>query len=246
MPVAQPQRADEGLSPDAHRVMLAGSIEGLRYPELCPNCGEGAADPLPVAKVFTYPRSGRFGGHGWGRRIAQATPLFCHRCYEKHRSEALPVTGMERLKSVVLSELAFPALGSAAFAVFLLHDQAGTLMRDFSRQWPMLAFIGGLLLIAVLCLRTAWVNNAYRRVPTQTQTSRAFDFGDNGDTAFQTTARTYAIRNGACAAALERLNAECSAELLGPAQRRRESWNFCVMAVIIAALAIAGHYAKVR
>jgi hypothetical protein len=173
MAVAQPQRGDEGLSQDAHRVMLAGSIEGLRYPQLCPNCGQGAADPVPIAKVFTYPRSGS-GGHGWGWRIAQATPLFCRRCYEKHRSEALPVTGMERLKSVVLAELAIPALAAAAFAIFLLHDQGARLLRDVPRQWPMLAFIGGLLLIALLCLRTAWVNNAHRRVPTQTQTSRAF------------------------------------------------------------------------
>jgi hypothetical protein len=245
MPVAQPQLRNEGLSPGAHRVMLAGPIEGLLYPQLCPNCGEGAADPLPIVKVFMFNR-GTHDDQGWRHRIAQATPLFCRRCHEKHRSEALPVTGMDRLKSVFLSELVIPAFGTAAFAMFLLYDKAGRLMRDLPGQWPLLAFIGGLLLIALLCLRTAWVNNAHRRVPKQTETSRAFDFGDNGDTSFQTTARTYAIRNGAYAAALERLNAERSADLLGPTQHRRESWNFWVTAVIIAALALAGHFIKTR
>jgi hypothetical protein len=92
---------------------------------------------------------------------------------------------------VVFSELAIPGFGMAAFALFLLVDTRGGLMRDLSRQWPVLAFISGLLLVAALCLRTAWNNNAHRRVPRQSLTSQAFDFGDDDDSPFRTTARTY-------------------------------------------------------
>ncbi len=245
MPIAQPQLRDDDLSPDAHRVLLAGSIDSLRYPPLCPHCGAAAADPLPIAKVFMY-NHGHTADAGWRYRIAQATPLFCRSCLARHRSEAVPVTGMDRLKSVVFSELAIPGFGTATFALFLLHDKAASLLRDVPRQWPVLAFIAVLLLVAVQCLRSAWADNAHRRVPRQTETSRAFDFGDNGDSPFGTTARTYAIRNGEHAAALERLNAGRSAGLLGPAQRRRESLAFWVTAAIIAALALAAHYVRIR
>ncbi len=244
MPVAQPQLRNNDLSPDAHRVLLAGSIDGLRYPPLCPCCGAAAADPLPIAKGFMYNR-GDTDDAGWRYRIAQATPLFCRSCLDRHRSEAVPVTGMDRLKSVIFSELAIPGFGTAAFTLFLLHDKAATLLRDVPRQWPVLAFIGGLLLVAAQCLRSAWANNAHRRMPMQTETSRAFDFGDNGDSPFETTARTYAIRNGEHAAALKRLNAERSAGLLGPTQRRRESRASWVTAAVIAALALAAHYVRI-
>ena len=40
MSIAQPQLRDSELALDAHRVVLAGSIEGLHYPEICPNYGQ--------------------------------------------------------------------------------------------------------------------------------------------------------------------------------------------------------------
>lgn len=108
----------------------------------------------------------------------------------------------------------------------------------------MLAFIGGLMFMSVLCLRTAWASNAHRRVPRQTATSRAFDFGDDYTSPYQTTARTYAIRNGEHAAALATMNAELNAVLLGPAQRLRESRAFWITAAIVAALTLSGLYFK--
>jgi hypothetical protein len=241
MPVAEPQLRNEGLAKDAHHVMLAGVINGLQYPPFCPNCGAAAADKLPIAKVFMHNHGGS-DEEGWRYRIAKVTPLFCRPCLDRHRAEAVAVTGLDRIKSVVFSELAIPGIGTAAFAVFLLVDTRGRLMRDLGREWPILTFIGGLLLIAALCFRTAWENNAHRRVPRQTPTSQAFDFGDNDDSPFQTTARTYAVRNAACAEALARLNGEASSKLLGPLQRRREARAFWVTAAVIAALALGAHF----
>ena len=245
MPIAQPQLRDSELALDAHRVVLAGSIEGLRYPEICPNCGAVAAAPLTITKVFQY-NHGHTDDAGWQYRLARAAPLFCRDCLAHHRSETVSVTTIDKLKSVVFSELAIPGFGTAAFAFFLLHDKGPTFLLNLSRNWPVLAFIGGLLLIAVLCLRTAWTNNAHRRVPRQTATSRAFDFGDDYTSPFQTTGRTYAIRNGEHAAFLAKMNAERGAVLLGPTQRRRESLAFWITAAIIAALALAGYYLQTR
>ena len=64
MPVAQPQLLNSELAPDAHRLVLAGSIEGLLYPEICPNCGAAAADALPRTKVFQY-NQGDTHDAGW-------------------------------------------------------------------------------------------------------------------------------------------------------------------------------------
>jgi hypothetical protein len=191
MPVAEPQLNDRGFPADAHRVVLAGSIEGLQFPPLCSNCAAPAAGPLPVAKVFQY-NYGSTDDGGWRYRITRAAPLFCRDCIARHQAEAVPVTGIDRLRSVVFSELAIPALGTATFALFLLRDMGAKPWRNLSRDWPLLALVAGPLLIAAFCLRTAWQNNALRRVPRQTPTSSAFDFGDNEDSPFQTTARTYA------------------------------------------------------
>lgn len=243
MPVAEPQLLNEGLSRAAHCVTLAGPVGGLRYPPLCPNCGATAADKLPITKVFMHNRGGSDDA-GWDYRIAKAIPLFCRRCLDRHWAEAVPVTSLDRIRSVVFSELAIPGIGTAAFALFLLVDMRGKLMRDLSREWPLLALIVGLLLIAALCFRTAWTNNAHRRVPRQTLISKTFDFGDSDDSPFRTTVRTYAVRNAACAEAFGRLNANTSATLLGPVQRRRESRRFWITAAVIAAIALCAYLLK--
>lgn len=242
MPVAQPQLGNEGLSASAHRVLLAGSVEGLQHPPLCPNCGAAAARPLPITKVFMYNDG---DDSGWGYRTARATPLFCDACILRHQGEAVPVTIIDRLKSAILTELAILGVGTAVFGLFVLSEQAAAILRDVRRQWPILILVGVLLLVAVLCLRAAWTGNTHRRVPRQTDTSQAFDFGDNGDSSFRTTSRTYAIRDADCAKAFERLNAERSGAWLGPTQRRREQRAFWITAALIAVLALAMYYVGV-
>ena len=240
MAVAAPQLGDDGLSPTAERVALAGPIGGLRYPPACPNCGGPATGKLPVTKVFQY-NHGTEDDSGWAYRTASATPLFCSPCLARHRAERVPVTLGDRLKSCLLTELALPAVGSAAFGLFLANDNLTRIMRDPRREWPLLALILALLGLALLCLRLAWTANAHRRVERQTPTSRAFDFGDDATTIYRTSARTYAIRDPGYAAALLALNQARSAELLGPAQQRRENRTFWITAIIVVALALGGY-----
>lgn len=243
MPVAQPQHGHQDLPPDAHRVLLAGSIEGLHFPKLCPDCGAVAADPLSITKVFMY---NHHDDSGWRYRVATATPLFCRTCISHHRAQALPVTSIDRLKSLIFTELAIPAFGLSAFGLFLLKETAPHIIRNVQLEWPLLAIIGLFFLLAILCLRTAWQNNAHRRLPVQTQISRAFDFGDNDTSMYQTTSRTYAIRDAGYARQFEQLNAERSAALLGPEQKRRERKAFWITAAIVATVALVAHYIRFR
>jgi hypothetical protein len=245
LPVAHPNLGDQGLSPNTHRVLLAGPVEGLQHPPLCPNCGAASDNPLPITKVFMYNYGGDDDG-GWRYRMARATPLFCDACIHRHQCEAVPVTNADRLKSVILTELAIPGFGLAAFGLFVLNNTAAGVLRDFARQWPILILVGALFLMALLYLRASWTNNAHRRVPMQTNTSQAFDFGDDGDTSFRTTLRTYALRNADHAEAFKRLNAERSSVLLGPTQRRRENRRFWITAAVIMLLALVMYYVRVH
>lgn len=240
MAVAEPQLGEDGLSPEAQHVALAGPIGGLRYPPACPNCGEPATMRLPIAKVFRY-NHGPGDDAPWSSRTASAAPLFCPACLARHRAEQVPVTLVDRLKSCLLTELALPALGAAAFGLFLANANLARIMRDPQQEWPLLAMVLAPLCLGLLCLRLAWTTNAHRRVERQTPTSRAFDFGDDATTIYRTSARTYAIRDPGYARALHELNEARSAELLGPGQRRRENRTFWITAIVVVALALAGY-----
>ena len=181
---------------------------------------------------------------GWRYRLARATPLFCGACIQRHHGEVLPVTGIDRLKSIILTELTIPGFGLAAFGSFLLGNTAAGILRDPARQWPLLLLIGVLFLTALVCFSLSWTGNAHRRVPMQTDTSQAFDFGDNDDSPFRTTSRTYAIRNAKHAEAFKQLNAVRSSALLGPAQRRRESQRFLIIAAVVLLIALAMYYVQ--
>ncbi|MET0225733.1 MAG: hypothetical protein ABW187_04760 [Dokdonella sp.] len=223
------------------RALLAGSIEGVTYPDRCPHCMAAATVPIAITKVFQYhPNDEGNGGGGWQYRIAEAAPLFCAACAQRHHAETLPVTAADRLKSVLLTQLALPGFGTLALGLFLLSETATKIARNPAREWLLLVIIGVLLLIGVSCLRAAWTGNAHRRVPRQTATSLAFDFGDDASTAFQTVPRTYAFGHPDYAASFTALNEQRSRTLLGPKQRHRENLRTMVTALIVAALAALG------
>lgn len=133
------------------------------------------------------------------------------------------------MKSVVFSELAVPGFLTAAFALFLIGDELGDFLAEPRREWPMIAFAALLGIVSCLCFRAAASKNAHRRVAALTRIQRAFDFGDDGSTAFATIQRTYAIRDEASGEAFERLNAARSAALTSPEAKVRENrrtWAF--------------------
>ena len=226
MAVIQPELGTEGLADGGHRILLAGPIEALAYPPLCPNCGAQATQRLPVVKVFMFNNQ---NDGPWQHRIARADPLFCAECVRRHRSEHRPITAAERLKSIVFSELAFPGFLTAAFALFLIKEGIGDALRDAGRGGPLFAFAAILALVSWLCFRAAASRTAHRRIPALTSIQRAFDFGDDGTTAFTTIQRSYVIRNPHSAEAFERLNAARSEALTGPeakARDNRRTWLF--------------------
>ncbi|QAY77807.1 hypothetical protein [Sphingosinicella sp. BN140058] len=226
MAVIRPELGTEGLAEDAHRIRLAGRIETLLYPPLCPNCGHRATETLPITKVFQF----NHGDDGpWQYRIAHAAPLFCTDCIRRHQAEWQPLTRAERVKSVVVSELALPGFLTAAFALFLLGDSLREFIEEPGREWPMIAFAALLGFVSWLCFRAAASSNAHRRVAAVSSIQRAFDFGDDDSTVFATIQRTYAIRDEGSAEAFERLNAARSAALTSPeakARENRRTWTF--------------------
>ncbi len=201
--VAQPQLGNEGLLPDAYQVIIAKPIDRLAYPPVCPCCGAPATTALNIAKPFMFSPG---GDTGWGHRVAQAQPLFCTDCLARHCALAVPVTDRDRLASLWPQELLIPAFGLGLFGSFIFLGGAPAFLRNPSGEWPRIAFAGLMILIALHCARSVWREGAYKRVATQTAVSVSFDFGDDDDSAFQKTARIYAIRNADYAIAFDRLN----------------------------------------
>ena len=100
---------------------LAGLIAELSYPPLCPNCGSAANTPLPIPKVFKFDHGGESPG---GNRIAEANPLFCNPCIERHRLEAPRPGLIDILETAVFSEAIIPAaapLGVARISADIGH-----------------------------------------------------------------------------------------------------------------------------
>lgn len=242
MAVAGSQLGDMDLDPAAIRVSLAGSLAGLRYPPICPNCEAPATVPVAVTKVFSWNHNdyGDSSGSGWKYRIAQAEPLFCTSCAARHYTQEQPVTTLDKLKTVLMTELALPGIGTLAFGLFLLKETGAKIVRDPAGQWLLLTIVVVLLSIGALCLRSAWLSNDHRRIPRQTAISRAFDFGDDGSNAFTTQLRTYAFRSAAYADAFGALNADRSAVARGPQQRVSENKRTFVVAAIVIAIATIG------
>jgi hypothetical protein len=201
--VAQPELGNEGLLRDAHQVIIARPIDHIAYPTICPCCGAPATTALSIAKPFMFSPG---GDSGWGHRVAQAHPLFCNDCLARHRALVVPVTDLDRLASLWSQELLIPAFGLGLFGGFIFLGGALAFLRNPSGEWPRIAFAGLMILIGLHCARSAWRAGAYRRVATQTPVSACFDFGDDDNSAFQKTARTYAIRNRDYAIAFDRLN----------------------------------------
>lgn len=205
MVVATALLGNEGLMSPSNRVMVSGSIADLAYPPICPNCGADARRPLLIAKPFMF-SSG--DDSGWSHRVAEARPLFCEPCHTRHVSEVLPVTVADRLKSLLSQSLLFSALGLGAFGGLIAVNRAVQFMTDPAGEWPIIALAGVMLMTGWYCAQIAWREGLWARIPVLTATSAAFDFGDDDGSAFQKTARTYAIRNAACASAFEKINAK--------------------------------------
>jgi len=214
---------------------VAGPIEGLSYPPLCPSCGAAASTALAIPKVFWFDPGGDTPG---GHRIAQANPLFCTSCVARHRAEALEPGLVAILTTTLFSELVIPAVGTLSLGLFMLHLLLPRALGTLEKTWWLLLIACGLVGVGISSFRTAWPATRWKRVPAQTSITRAFDFGDDDTGWFKTEPRTYVIRNAACGAAFARLNEALHAKLTGPEQRSRERRRWWIAATIMVAIAI--------
>jgi hypothetical protein len=231
---AEPQDGDRGLAAGAHRVKLAGPTGDLRYPSLCPNCGAAASEPLTIGKVF---RDSGSSDTPVTHVVVEARPLFCRPCADRHRAETIRPTASDILRTALFSEAMIPAFCSLAAGLFLLHI-ASTIRGGLTIVLVPVGMAIFFLLIAYSSWRGAWSGTRWKRVPAQTDTSRAFDFGHDESGLYQTVARTYAFRNRAYAEAFAAANQALNERWLGPEQKARERRRFWIVAAIVIALVV--------
>jgi hypothetical protein len=244
MAVIDIQSGDEGLRPDAHRVAIAGPIDDLKYPALCPHCGAAADKRLSIEKVFRETYSDDTPS---GVKIARATPLFCSTCISDHRAEEQPPTLGERLKSLFLTEQALAGYSMSATGLLLGSQMLKHTQALATKVGIALLGLSALFLLgAYSCFRRGWDTNRYRRIPPQTNVTRSFDFGDDDSSPFKTVKRTYALSDAAYAEAFTHMNSDLDAKWLGPERRRREKLHLWIAVVICAVAALAGWLMQVR
>ncbi|WP_424630695.1 hypothetical protein [Bradyrhizobium sp. SYSU BS000235] len=230
MAIIEIQSGDEGLQSHAQRVAIAGPIDELKYPALCPHCGAAAAEQLPIEKVFRYTHTDDTPS---GVRITRATPLFCGACALRHRAEQQPPTLGEQMKSLFVTEQALAAYSMLATGLLLGSQLLKHTQALSTKVGVALLGVSALFLLgAYACFRNSWSTNRYRRIPPQTSITRSFDFGDDDSSPFATVKRTYALRSPTYADAFARMNADLDAKWLGPERQRREALHFWIAAVI--------------
>ena len=238
MKTFDPQEGSSALTPSPNQVRFAGPLEGLAFPPICAHCGGGATTRLLVSKVFM--RSGSGSNRLRHHVIAGVEVPFCAACAAEHQRELQPLTGAQKLMSVLRSQLAFPAIGSGALGLYFASRMLGDVVRDVSRNWPLAAFVAALLVLSVSCLRGAWTAGLRFRVPAQTRITSSFDFGDDLTNSFSTHGRLYTLRDPGFASAFQALNETTSQTLQGPETKRRKSRNFVIGCIVMGAIALYG------
>lgn len=236
-----PRVGDEGLRQDGVPVMLAGSIDRLVYPPICPRCEAAASCPIEVARVFMASQD--MEETVWRYRIDKAHPLFCGTCAFEHFASQATVELSDHIRTMLLSWLSVPAAFLAYGALARFDAWSAKLLQGgFSLGELLIASVLGLA--AAWCLLTAWRRNDWRRVPEDTRVSAAFAFGDDLSSPFKNRPRRYVFASARYADAFLHLNAAQSAALQGPVQRRRESFRLAVAAGIGCAILLLGTFVE--
>ena len=233
---AEARERDEGLADNPHLIRLVGPLGNLRFPALCPSCGAAAQQELEIAKAFM-----RTGGTDRLRSfvIARAKVPFCPSCIGEHHRELDPPTSVERLLSVLRSELAWPGIGLAALGAFFATQMSYKISSDPRGSFPLVALLIVLFSTACLCLIAAWNRGERFRLPAATHISSSFDFGDDQSNDFGTNSRLYSVRDTGFAEGFTQLNRETDIELLGAREEARTKRNF-IIGLLLLALAVAG------
>lgn len=202
-PIFQAQVDAIDLADHPQRLRFSGEASSMSYPSICAYCGESASRQIVVQKVFRIASSGEdLTRH----EIQQAAVPFCEACIGRHRQQERTLTAPQRWLASLATGLTVSGVGSSFMAVFFLPDALRALRRP---GFPLpLAVVAFFALIGYSSLRGAWSDTARRRVPPQTEITRAFDFGCSDRTLFGKASFTCSIRSQSFAAALVALNAQ--------------------------------------
>lgn len=189
-------------------VELPGRPGDLRWPDLCANCGAAAAERLPIAKAFVRRRlfTTRRADDPFRFAVVRFDVPFCGSCASRHHQLAVPLSPVRRVLTFLPSLYVIPVVLSAVgiwlfFDPFVLHaGQADLTIAPNPKQFAFLVFV------LVLCGAILWYATRRRRLPPQTEITRAFDFDDWRGNVFSGRMRTYRIRSEAFASAFRTLN----------------------------------------
>jgi hypothetical protein len=236
MPAFEYSVRDHDLPEDAHRVRLVGASRTLVWPNICPNCGAPASVRIPVRKIF---RRTEGSPHDLFVRylVTRIDIPFCATCADRHRQLSRAPPRSEWLVSYLRSPAIIALAAAMGFAVLLFRPLLIETRGDSSAQLMGLAFFGALVLAAVASVVVAWRETRFRRVPRQTEITRACDFSDNLGKFFIGERRVYAIRNLAFAKAFTTANQD---RLWTDAVRKRDRrWSTVAAMLVLAALLAA-------
>ena len=202
-PIFEPQTSACDLAPHPYRVALRGQLHQLRQPPLCAFCGAGADRCIPVLKVFRDPG----GGDGvTGYCVDTAAVPYCPSCTARHGHERRVLSPIQRVAVSLATGLTVSAVGSV-FMAFVLLPAAWRALWMPGFPLP-LAVVLAFAAIAASSLAGAWRETARRRVPPQTEVTRAFDFSPTGAPLFGELGFVCSIRNADFARAFVAANQE--------------------------------------
>lgn len=193
-------QATRRLAVHPHRLELRGRPRSLAWPPVCAYCGEQAAERITVRKAFARPRAyaglnnQRTRTHFRGEIVTAARVPFCARCAGEHRATVQRITLMRRVRTIVLTPLLIPLVGTA-----YVFSKTLPKLSDLSFGAPGALAAWGLPAAMafgfVWCLFLAWITTRSSRVESQTNVALACDFSDDVSRFFERERHIYAIRD---------------------------------------------------
>ena len=158
-PIFQPQDSASDLADHPHRVTLLAGSEALRFPPLCPNCGNTAHGSIAVQKVFRQaPADDSVNSYV----VHQLDVPYCDDCKALHDREQRLLTPQQRVAVSLATGLSVSAVGCVFMALLFLPAA----LKDVGRAgFPLpLVVVAFFALIAWSSFSGAWKQNAHRRV----------------------------------------------------------------------------------
>jgi hypothetical protein len=182
-----------------HRIELRGRPRSLVFPPVCAYCGAPATGRIAVRKAFARPRYHGSGMYGRsvpyrGDIVTSARVPFCGDCVRQHRAAVQRIGLMRRVRSLILTPLLVPLVGTA-YIFFKTLPDVREVPASRSAAWAAWGIPAIMAFGFAWCLFIAWVISRSDRIEKQTEITRACDFSDDVSRTFERRHHIYAIRD---------------------------------------------------